>query len=232
MPERPPFLDLRDVLDVLEDRVLRRVRKVEVGTVSKFTETGDGPLVEVEISRPMVDEKGRTAERAPIPSVPIIYPSFGAFSVWGPLEVGDEVLLLIADRSIAEWLEVGGPYTPKGPDKVHDVADCLALPLRVSKPKRGDLKPGGSFHIGRRDGSQTISFSVSGTQVTIEGPQIGLGAAALDAASKGTTLNAAIDAMLAAGAAVPGAGGLAFVAAQSAWNLAKAATLSQKTKVE
>ena len=232
MAERPPFLDLRDVLDVLEDRVLRRVRKVEVATVRKFTEGEDGPLVEVEISRPMVDEQGRTAERAPIPSVPVIYPSFGAFSVWGPLENGDEVLLLVADRSIADWLEVGGPYTPRGPERVHDIADCLALPLRVSKPKRGDLKPAGSFHVGRRDGSQTVSFNVEGTELTVQAPTIKLGGVAIDAASKGTTLNAAIDAFLAAGAGVAGAGGLAFAAAVTAWNPLKAATLSGKTKVE
>lgn len=63
-----------------------------------------------------------------ISNVPVTFPASGDFSITWPLKAGDYVWLNFADRSIDEWLTLGGnDVTPRDKRRFH-VTDAVALP--------------------------------------------------------------------------------------------------------
>ena len=70
--------------------------------------------------------KNFTTGEMPMPileNVPVMFPSFIRF----PLNEGDYVLLIFAERSLDLWLSVGGQVTPTDPRKF-DLSDAIAIP--------------------------------------------------------------------------------------------------------
>lgn len=70
--------------------------------------------------------KAFTSGTMPMPileNVPIIFPKNITF----PIENGDYVLLIFAERSLDLWLSVGGQVTPTDPRKF-DLSDAIAIP--------------------------------------------------------------------------------------------------------
>lgn len=64
----------------------------------------------------------------PISNVPVTFPACGAFSITWPIKAGDFVWLNFADRSIDEWLEVGGTDVEPRSKRRFNVTDAVALP--------------------------------------------------------------------------------------------------------
>lgn len=60
-------------------------------------------------------------------SVPVIFPRSAKASFTFPLEKGDSVLLIVAERSIDEWMEKGSGATPDDPRRF-DLSDAVAIP--------------------------------------------------------------------------------------------------------
>lgn len=56
-------------------------------------------------------------------NVPVMFPNFVRF----PVNQGDYVLLVFAERSLDLWLSVGGQVTPTDPRKF-DLSDAIAIP--------------------------------------------------------------------------------------------------------
>lgn len=74
--------------------------------------------------------------------VPVMWPSWagGQAAVCGDLEPGDRVLLVICDRSIAEWkAAVSQPVTPSDPRRCN-LSDAMAFP--GGSPPSAGLLPG------------------------------------------------------------------------------------------
>lgn len=64
---------------------------------------------------------------AVINSVPLVFPGAGGFRLTFPVNVGDTVLCVIADRSIDAWSNQGGPQEPSDLRK-HNRSDAIAIP--------------------------------------------------------------------------------------------------------
>ena len=61
-------------------------------------------------------------------NVPVLFPRSRKAAVTFPLEKGDTVLLVFAERSLDEWIEKGGnKVSPEDPRR-HDMSDAIAIP--------------------------------------------------------------------------------------------------------
>jgi hypothetical protein len=86
------------------------------------------------LQRAAFDELGLPVnETLPIvPMVPVAYPQGGGFFISVPLSVGDFVLLLFAERSIDQWLQIahkkGQRAVDPGDVGLHPLEGAIALP--------------------------------------------------------------------------------------------------------
>jgi hypothetical protein len=73
---------------------------------------------------------GSIARVAPpgLHNVPVLFPGSGDISITWDLQAGDEVLLLFAERSIAEWRSAGGTGAEPLDPRRHDIQDAVAIP--------------------------------------------------------------------------------------------------------
>ncbi len=64
-------------------------------------------------------------------NVPLVFPqsTSSGFAVTVPIQVGDQVLVVIADRSIDNWQSSGSPSRPAEPTtpRAHDLTDAIAI---------------------------------------------------------------------------------------------------------
>lgn len=70
--------------------------------------------------------------------VPIVWPRAGGFALTFPVKVGDEVLVMIADRCIDAWWQSGGIGAALEP-RMHDLSDAFAILAPSSQPKAQQL---------------------------------------------------------------------------------------------
>ena len=93
--------------------------------------------------KPLLRRNYRDGEESDMPviaDVPVIWPRAGGASLTMPVQAGDGVLLVFADRSIDRWLAQGGEVTPNDRRK-HDLSDCVAIPGLVPFASFGDVEP-------------------------------------------------------------------------------------------
>lgn len=119
--------------DLLTDAMDTRLEEVHVclpGKVVKYDASKQ--VADVQI---MVKHKGFDYEEGTplytdfpvLPSVPVLWPSGGGFSVTLPLEEGDYVFLLFAETSISEWRASGQVSTPTDAAR-HTLSNAVAIP--------------------------------------------------------------------------------------------------------
>lgn len=121
-----------EFVEVLRDAVtagLRGLHKAMPGIVESYdpaTQTAD---VKPQVKELIIDEDGNEAlyELPVIPKVPVAHPRGGGYFVAFPLARGDQVLLVISDRSLDRWKTDGGDVDPGDP-RQHDLADAIAYP--------------------------------------------------------------------------------------------------------
>ena len=64
-----------------------------------------------------------------LPDVPIVFQRAGNWSITFPLNPGDNVLLIFAQRSIDDWYNTDGSVTVEPQDiRAHDISDAFAIP--------------------------------------------------------------------------------------------------------
>lgn len=73
------------------------------------------------------DDKPMNVSLPVVTNVPVVFPGAGGFSVTFPVEPGDIVLLVFADRSLDRWLSMGGEVDPIDPRR-HALSDAVAIP--------------------------------------------------------------------------------------------------------
>lgn len=143
--------------------------------ITKVNTTG-GALVSVDV-RPAIlhtitEPNGidqRTQELPIISGVPVVMPrsQTTGFSLTIPLAVGDEVLLVVADRSIDNWQSTGRVSRPSEPvvSRSHDLTDAIAI---VGISNGMTSIPNYSFEaIELRNKENSISVSVSDSTVVV-----------------------------------------------------------------
>lgn len=105
-------------------------------------------------------EDGTVTNLPLITNVPVVFPRAGKSFISFPIKTGDQVLLIIQQRSIDEWSDTGGIVNPEDPRKL-DLNDAVAIPglypfsdtinassdnVRIQNDQsRIDLTPGGKF---------------------------------------------------------------------------------------
>ena len=58
--------------------------------------------------------------------VPVVFPAIGSVGLTFPVNAGDGVLLVFAERSLDKWLSRGGVVTPDDPRRF-DLSDAIAI---------------------------------------------------------------------------------------------------------
>jgi hypothetical protein len=85
-----------------------------------------GTVESYDATKQTVDVLPSVGEGEPvIPSVPVVFPSAGDFALTMPVQRGDRVTLVFADRSLDEWW--GGRSVEPADPRTHARTDCVAL---------------------------------------------------------------------------------------------------------
>lgn len=90
------------------------------------------PAIQAEITNP--DNTTQFVNLPILADVPIVFPSAGGFSLTLPIAIGDEVLVIIADRCIDAWWQLGGVNVPIEM-RMNDLSDGFAIPGPRSQPR-------------------------------------------------------------------------------------------------
>lgn len=61
-------------------------------------------------------------------NAPVLYPGGGGWSLRFPIEAGDRCTLLVAERSIDEWMATGGRVAPQDLGRRFDLTDAIVIP--------------------------------------------------------------------------------------------------------
>jgi hypothetical protein len=112
-----------------------------------------------------------------IPDCPIVYPSGGGAMLRGPLEVGSEGYIHIADRSLDSWISSGGEVDPVLV-QYHDLSDAVFVPGLRSGATAQSIATDRTT-LGPEDDSAGLDFAKLDGSVTLrtDGPQLTLEAA-------------------------------------------------------
>lgn len=108
---------------------------------------------------PLIRKKftnGSTLSMPVIENVPVIWPRGGDASLTFPLEKGDGALLVFSERSLDEWLTLGGEADPGAPT-MFDLSDAIAVPGL------------NSFNVASHAGNNNdVALTRGGTKVSIK----------------------------------------------------------------
>lgn len=141
-------------------------------------------------AQPVLQRKTKSGDLKtlpPIPRVPIMYPGGDEWEIFWPMAPGDEVLLLVSERSVDKWLKTGGIVDPEDP-RIHDLSDAFCIP-RTWNLSDVDPAEEGRLVIQKRDGSVRIELADDGT-VTVTGTEVKLGdSSAVDSVALATIVD-------------------------------------------
>jgi len=212
---------LAEIIRLAIRKEVLSIRTHTVGTVVAYNNATQTADVQVDILQVVRDNVKEPTQADPSPTItqppliimglPVHWHGTQSAHATTPLLPGDKGEIHVCDRNLSKWLEAGIPSDPIGM-WTHALKDGVFYPSSLPTPNK--LPP-----------TRPDAY-------TIEGPLIALGYAAAEFAAKGTSLVAAIDALLLAGVNAGGPGAVNFTAATTAWNAAKASTLSTKVLVE
>lgn len=130
MSDRTPRLET-----FVENLVEGRLADVHTCLPAKVVEFDAGqnkvsvqPLIKVSF----IDDDGENQEETlpQISDVPVLYPRAGGgkFAIVFPLEAGDFVTLVFAERSLDRWLSGDGAAVNPGDLRKHQLSDAIAIP--------------------------------------------------------------------------------------------------------
>jgi hypothetical protein len=124
-------------------------------------------------------ERPEVTPPAPIPNVPIVWPSGATWSLHAPLVPGDPVTVLVAERSTDEWRTAGSPDTIPASGRRFNLSDAVAFPGGRTFGPNPVTGPIGAAAV------DPAAAVLAGALVKLGG-----GPAALDQVMKGTTFEA------------------------------------------
>jgi len=171
-------------------------------------------------------EGGEQVADGPVDNAPVLYPGGGGFALLWPLDVGDEVLGLCADRGAQAWRKTRDPGQSFIFDaRHHSLSDAMLLPVSITAPEMAPDDWGDDFYlvgpagvavkVAGLDGEVTITTenatltltqagditaTTAGT-ITLDGSTVNVGSPGALALAKAQALTDAFDAALAAGIA-------------------------------
>jgi hypothetical protein len=139
--------------------VAGRMHTVVVGKVESY----DAQKNEADV-KPVVSQRfndGTSEEFPVLMGCPVIQPEFGAFNIKAELKKGQEVLLLVNERSIDEWFVTGNSPVEATDPRRFDLSDAFVLG-GVRNGTNPNTPSQGEFKVGATDGSIEVTFSEGG----------------------------------------------------------------------
>lgn len=118
-----------DLSTVIADAIKYQLGEVNTAIparIIKYDPTKQEAEVEPLIKRRYKD--GKVVKRAAITGVPVVFPAAGGGIITFPVQAGDTVLLIFAQRSIDRWLRSEGEPIDPGDNRKHDISDAMAIP--------------------------------------------------------------------------------------------------------
>lgn len=119
---------------------------------------------------------------------PVVFPGGGAVDITWPLEVGDEVIVIHADRSIDEWKQRGGEQSPLS-GRLHALSDAFVIPA-VQPTARAE--EGVTDRLSVRYGDVLLELDAGKVVITADDIRLG-SASASDPVVRQSDLQAALD---------------------------------------
>lgn len=125
-----------DALKTIINRKLVNVRTAIPGEITKINTGTNNSITSVEVVPGVqriqtIDDQKTLITMPPVLTVPLVYPHAQTlgYAMTIPVSVGDEVLLIVADRSIDNWTENGGiqPPVESTVSRMHSITDSLAI---------------------------------------------------------------------------------------------------------
>lgn len=125
-------------LTLLNDEMLDRRVAFPAQITAVNVDSGDGALLSIDvlplIRQTLSQENTDELIYRDLPilaNVPVVFPhsTVSGFSLTIPIKIGDQVLVVIADRSIDEWQASGGTGRPveSATPRAHDLTDAIAI---------------------------------------------------------------------------------------------------------
>jgi hypothetical protein len=170
--EPPKHPDLVHVLKAALDDLRLKIRVATPAKVIKYDATQQ--LADVEIQfLPILYQQEKPGPIITAANVPVIFPRTHTGYLTFPVQIGDTGLLVVNDRALDKWLELGVPVDPQFP-ATHQLHD-------------------GVFFPGLHAKSDPITPATSLTSTVLEGPTIQLGRTAVKGVARlGDTVTAGV----------------------------------------
>jgi len=144
------------------DRLTQRAQVQPAISIARGDLDGDGLIDFTEL--PVVDD------------VPVIWPRGGGFSLHLPLGPGDWVLLIIASRSLDDWMARGETGVEPADLRLGALQDAIAIPGMFPNPEplSADAARAGEAVLSTSSGNAQVRLSAAGV-ATITAPEVRLG---------------------------------------------------------
>lgn len=101
---------------------------------------------------------GSSMEFPVIPNVPVVWPRTSLGSISFPLQRGDGCLVVCSEKSIDDWLLLGGQNVPTD-SRMFDLNDAIAIPGLYSFASQTRITGNNKFEIHYKDQRVTIDES-------------------------------------------------------------------------
>ncbi len=151
------------------DARLMDVHTTIVGRVERYDATKQVVDVIPELKRAVSDgEGGYVLEQLPVlPNVPVCFPRAGGFFISFPIQKGDKVAVMFAERSIAAWKQKGESVDP-GDRRMHPLAGAIALPGVYPNGSELDDASDADMMLGK-DGTSGAQIKITSSEVHLGG---------------------------------------------------------------
>lgn len=166
--QRSPSLP--NIIEMAIDKKLLDVHTCIPGKVEKYDATQQKADIKPLVKAPLfLDDDGDVeveVESLPvIPDVPIGWPRGGGFFMSLPIEKGDFVLLVFAERSIDNYLAGSGSEVDPVVDNRFDLSDAVAIPgfAPFKRAIQGATDIGGNAIFGKESEGIQIQLTSSNT---------------------------------------------------------------------
>jgi len=159
-----------EVMNTLASNIYDNTSVCMPGLVKTYDPALRQAEVQPLLNRAVFDEDGNEIqeELPTIPAVPVVFPRGGTFYIVYPLQPGDNVLLVFADRSLETYmLSTGDTPNDQIDLRQHNLSDAIAIPgfFPTGKPILDTVAPT-DLVVGKEAGP---TITVTTTQVDING---------------------------------------------------------------
>ncbi|MEM9407166.1 MAG: Gp138 family membrane-puncturing spike protein [Acidobacteriota bacterium] len=155
-------VSLGDVLEVHSDNLQEELHTAIPARVESYN-ASDQTCDAQPVVRRAVPAADGSIVRTPFPiirAVPVAWPRAGSWYLHMPLEAGDTVLLVFAERDFAKWRQTGEEADPLDV-RLNHMSHAIAIPGLYPRTRELGDTPSDALVIGR-DGGPTVRITAAG----------------------------------------------------------------------